>query len=82
MIGFNIELEFLDLTWMVDVEMIEGFDNGDPRDYIESRLVNWSVDSIFYNNGWSEFSADTVKQLTLKHYKELREQILIEVLEG
>lgn len=75
----QIEIEFLDLTWIVDVEYSKSFDNGDPRDYVESQLINWSIDSVYYNNGWSEFSTDTVKELSLKHYKELRAQLIQEI---
>ena len=75
----QIEIEFLDLTWIVEVEYSKSFDNGDPRDYVESQLINWCVDSVYYNNGWSEFSADTVKELSLKHYKELRLQLIDEI---
>lgn len=75
----QIEIEFLDLTWIVDVEYNQGFYNGDPRDSVESQLINWSIDSVYYNNGWNEFSSDTVKELSLKHYKELRAQLIQEI---
>lgn len=72
----QIEIELLDLNWIVDVEYLKSFDNGDPRDYFESQLINWCVDSVYYNNGWSEFSKDTVKELSLKHRKEIRAELL------
>lgn len=72
----QIEIELLDLTWIVEVEYTQGYDNGDPRDYVESQLFSWSIESIHYNNGWNDFSSDTVKELSLKHRKQIRAELL------
>lgn len=72
----QIEIELFGLDWILDVEYTRGFNNGDPRDEIEPQLISWSIDCVYYDNGSYEFSADTVNELKLAHYKELRAEIL------
>ena len=72
----QIQIELCGLDWVLDVEYTRGFNNGDPRDEVEPQIISWSIDCIYYDNGSYEFSASTVNELKLAHFKELRAEIL------
>lgn len=72
----QISVQYCGFDWVIDVEYLTGFNNGDPRDEIEPQLLSWSIDCIYYDNGSYEFSTSTVKELKFWHQKEIREQII------
>ena len=75
----QVQIELFGLDWILDVEFTRGFNNGDPRDEVEPQIISWSIDCIYYDNGAFEFSANTVNELKMAHYKEIRAEILPEI---
>lgn len=71
----QINIECCGFVWFIDVEYYTGYQNGDPRDEIEPQLINWSIDCVFYDDGSYQFSASTVNELKMAHYKAIREEI-------
>jgi hypothetical protein len=70
-----IEMDILDLTWIVEVEYYPGNGSSDPQVEDEMIIYNFYVNQVLYDNGWHEFDPDTVQDLAKKHHSDILQNI-------